>query len=198
MARIYLIRHAATADTGVRLTGRLPGVGLDAAGRAEAAAVARTLSDIAFAAVYTSPLRRCRETARAIAVPHHLDPIPYRSLIEVDYGSWSGRTFKSLNRLKAARLLSAAPSRVTFPGGESLAGVQARAVAACEDLAATHAGRTIALVSHGDVIRTILAHYLGIPLDLFRRLMIDAASISIVSLAAGAPPEVAAVNRTAG
>jgi len=109
MALLYLIRHAATADTGNRLTGRLPGVGLNAAGREEAAAAAESLAAAAFGAIYTSPLRRCRETARAIAAHQNVEPIPYRSLIEVDYGTLSGRTFKSLQRTRVYRSLMAAP-----------------------------------------------------------------------------------------
>lgn len=197
MALLYLIRHAATADTGNRLTGRLPGVGLNAAGRQEATAVADSLTGTAFGAIYTSPLRRCRETARAVAAHQDVEPIPYRSLIEVDYGTLSGRTFKSLQRTRVYRSLMTAPSRVTFPGGESLVGVQARAVAACEELAATHGADTIALVSHGDVIRATVAHYLGTPLDLFQRVVIEPASISIIDLPPDAQPKVHAVNRMA-
>ncbi len=197
MARLYLIRHATTAETGTRLTGRLPGVGLDPTGREQAAATAASLSDIRFGAVYCSPLRRCRETARVIGTENSLDPTPYRSLIEVDYGTWSGRTLRSLQRTKAWRALFVAPSRVTFPGGESLQAVQARAVAACEELASIHRSGTIALVSHGDVIKCIVAHYLGTPLDLFQRIVIDPASTSIVDLPLDGAPRVLAVNRTA-
>ncbi|MBU1225621.1 MAG: histidine phosphatase family protein [Actinobacteria bacterium] len=195
MARLHLIRHAATSDTGIRLTGRLPGVGLDPTGRSQAQALADLLAGTPLEAIYSSPLRRCRETARAIGSARDLDPIPYHSLIEVDYGTWSGRTFKSLRRAAAAGGFSTAPSRFAFPGGEAVAAVQGRAVAACETLAAVHGDAPIALVTHGDIIRTVLAHYLGTPLDLFRRLLIDPASISIVDLSPGSPPVVSAVNR---
>jgi probable phosphoglycerate mutase len=196
MTRLHLIRHATTAETGTRLTGRLPGVGLDPNGRDQAAATASSLADVRLGAVYCSPPRRCRETAKAIASHYGLDPVPYRSLIEVDYGAWSGRTLRSLQRTKAWRQLFVAPSRVTFPGGESLLAVQARAVAACEELASTHGTGTIALVSHGDVIKSIMAHYLGTPLDLFQRIVIDPASVSIVDLPAEGAPQVLALNRT--
>ena len=196
MARLYLIRHATTPDTGVRLTGRLPGVGLDSAGREQAEAVGRRLNGAGLAAIYSSPLRRCRETARAVAAPNGNEVTAYRSLIEVDYGSWSGRTLKSLQRTKLWPQLFTAPSRVTFPGGESLAAVQHRSVAACEELAAAHRSASIALVSHGDVIKAILAHYLGTPLDLFQRITIDPASVSVVDLPPAGPPRVLTVNRT--
>jgi probable phosphoglycerate mutase len=197
VSRLVLIRHAPTAETGKKLTGRLPGVGLDAPGRSAAAATAAALESLAFAAVYSSPVLRCKETARIVAEPHGLEPIAYRSLIEIDYGTWSGRSLASLRRTKAWRQVIAAPSRFRFPGGERLGEVAARAAAACEDLAVAHAGRTIALVSHGDVIRGALAHYLGIPFDLFQRITVDPASWSIVDLPPGGSPRVLAVNRVA-
>jgi len=197
MARLHLVRHARTADTGVRLTGRLPGVGLDAVGREQAETAAALLAGTPLGTVYTSPLLRCRETARIIAAPHRLDPIPYRSLIEVDYGAWSGRSLASLRRTRAWRAMEASPSRMRFPGGEALSAVQARAVAACEELAAAHHGAQIALVTHGDVIRTVIAYYLGSPLDLYERIAVDPASIATIDL--GTPhPRVVTVNRGPG
>jgi probable phosphoglycerate mutase len=196
VTRLHLIRHAPTPETGKRLTGRLPGVGLDASGRALAEATASMVAEIPFAAIYSSPVRRCGETARIIAEPHAIRPTPYRSLIEVDYGTWSGRTLGSLRRTRIWKMLFIAPSRVRFPGGETLAEVQARAVAACEELAATHPKADIALVSHGDVIKSMVAHYLGVPLDLFQRIAIAPASVSVIELTAGAAPRVVGVNRT--
>jgi probable phosphoglycerate mutase len=196
VARLYLIRHASTSETGKRLTGRLPGVGIDPAGRSAAEHTAAALGAVRLAAIYTSPLRRCRETARIVAGPHGIDPVPYRSLIEVDYGSWSGRTLNSLKRTTLWHRLFSAPSRTRFPGGESLREVQGRAVAACEELAAAHPRHEIALVSHGDVIKAVVAHYLGTPLDLFQRIVVDPGSVTVIDLPAdGKSPRVAAVNR---
>lgn len=197
MARLVLIRHAPTPETGKKLTGRLPGVGLDDPGRDAAEATAAALAGLPFAAVYTSPLMRCRETARIVAAPHGLRPIPYRSLIEVDYGTWSGRSLGSLTRTKAWRGLLRSPSRFRFPGGERLGEVAARSAAACEDLADAHPDETIAVVSHGDVIKSALAHFLGVPADLYHRLVVSPASWSIVDLPPHGMPMVQAVNRTA-
>jgi probable phosphoglycerate mutase len=197
VSRLVLIRHAPTDETGKRLTGRLPGVGLGTAGRDAAAATAAALAGLHFAAVYSSPVLRCKETARIVAAPHDLVPIPYRSLIEVDYGTWTGRTLGSLRRTKAWRELAAAPSRFRFPGGERLGEVAMRAVTACEELASVHPGETIALVAHGDVIKAALAHYLGSPVDLMDRITVDPASWSIVDLAPGGPPRVVTINHLA-
>lgn len=195
MARLLLVRHAPTPETGTRLTGRLPGVSLDDAGRARAEGLAERLGGVRLAAVYASPIERTWETATALAKPHRLEPIRHDGLIEVDFGDWSGRTLKSLTRLKAWRAVQVTPSRFRFPGGESVAEAQARAVAACEGIAAEHRRHTVALVTHADVIKAALSHWLGQPLDLFQRVGVAPASVSVVDLPRdGGPPRVLAVN----
>lgn len=196
MARLLLIRHAPTAETGVRLTGRLPGVGLDEKGRAVAERTAARLADLKVKAVYSSPIERTWETAEIVARAHGLDPIAEDGVVEVDYGAWSGRTLKSLYRLKAWRTVQMTPSRMVFPEGEALADAQRRAVATCERLADRHGSDTIALVSHSDVIQSILSHYLGQPLDLFSRIVVSAGSVSVIDLPRQGFPMVLAVNGT--
>jgi probable phosphoglycerate mutase len=194
MSRLLLIRHAPTAETGVRLTGRLPGVSLSEQGRTAAAALGERLASTRIHAVYTSPIERTRETADAIARHQRLEPIGHDGLLEVDYGDWSGRTLRSLYRLKAWRTVQFAPSRMRFPNGESLTEAQARGVAACEEAAARHPRRTVALVTHGDIIRSAVAHFLGEPLDLFQRVTVAPASVTVIDLDDGRPPRVVAVN----
>lgn len=198
MTRLILVRHAPTAETGKRLTGRLPGVGLSPAGRRAAAALSRALADTPLQAVYTSPVQRCRETAAFVAEPHGLRPLPHHGLTEVDYGAWAGRSLASLRRTSLWRLIHTAPSRVVFPDGESLPTVQARAVAACEALAAAHPEATLALVGHGDVIALVLAHYLGVPFDLYHRFSVSPASASTLDLPTGGPARVHSLNVTPG
>lgn len=194
MARILLVRHAPTPETGTRLTGRLPGVSLGARGIEDARAVARRLADLKLAAVYSSPIERTWETAAEIAGVHGLEPIPEDGLLEVDYGAWSGRTLKSLYRLKAWRTVQLTPSRMTFPGGESLLDAQARAVAAVERISARHPRATVVAVTHADVIKAVLAHHLGAPLDQFQRIGASPASVSVIELPVEGPPRVVAVN----
>ncbi len=195
MAVIHLVRHAPTSETGSRLTGRLPGVGLDDEGRAMAKVPADLLASTTLAAVYTSPIQRCRETAAIIAVPHRLTPRTVTDLQEVDFGRWQGRTLASLRKLKAWEQVVHTPSRVRFPDGESLLEAQRRAVAAVEELAADHANGQLAVCSHADIIKAILSHYLGQPFDLFQRIMISPASISTVHLPRRGAPMVLGVNR---
>ncbi|MFO7549461.1 MAG: histidine phosphatase family protein [Acidimicrobiia bacterium] len=194
MTRILLIRHARTPETGTRLTGRLPGVSLGDAGRVEASGLADRLASVPFRAVYASPIERTWETALALTDRRRLEPIRHDGLLEVDYGDWSGRTLSSLSRLKAWRTVQTTPSRMRFPGGESLVEAQARAVASCEGIAGRHRSQTVALVTHADVIKALLSHYLGQPLDLFQRITVAPASLSVVDLPSGGTPRIVAVN----
>lgn len=193
---MLLVRHAPTPETGTKLTGRLPGVGLGDTGRQAAQRTAERLSDLKLAAVYASPIERTWETAEIIAAPHRLQPVSEDGLVEVDYGKWSGRSLKSLSQLKAWWTVQVTPSRMTFPEGESLAAAQHRAVEACERLAAGHGKETIALVSHSDIIQSIVSHYLGQPLDLFSRIVISPTSVTVVDVPRQGIPRVMAVNTT--
>jgi probable phosphoglycerate mutase len=193
--RLLLVRHGVTGETGRILTGRLPGVALSDRGRLDAAVVADRMADTPATAAYTSPIRRCRETARIVVAPHGLTPITERRLIEVDYGSWSGRRLADLSRLKAWGRLMAAPARFRFPEGETLGEAQMRAVEAVEELAGRHGTDQVLAVSHADVIRVLLCHYLGMPLDLIHRLHVAPLSLSVVDLAADGTVHVPAVNQ---
>lgn len=193
--RALFVRHGVTSETGRILTGRLPGVSLSDRGKLDARMAADRLASLDVAAVYSSPIRRCRETARILAGPHELTPLTERRLIEADYGTWSGRTLKDLYRLKAWQRLMAHPARFRFPEGETLTEVRNRAVAGVEDLAARHGSDTVVLVSHADVIRAIVGHYLGAPLELIHRLHVAPTSLSIVELGADGSVQVPAVNQ---
>lgn len=194
MSTLLLIRHATTAATGKRLGGWTKGVHLDEGGREQAQAAGRRLEGLPLVAVYTSPLERTRETARAVARPHGLTVRTRRGIGEVDYGDWTDQPLGSLRRRRLWATIQTTPSRVTFPGGESIRGAQARAVNTLEELAAIHEGELVAAVSHADIIKAVLAHFLGMPLDTFQRLVIEPASVSVVHLAASGAPMVLACN----
>jgi probable phosphomutase (TIGR03848 family) len=194
MARVIFVRHAPTPETGRVLTGRRPGVGLDETGIAIAGAARDALREVRFASVVTSPVQRCRGTAAIVAEPHRVDPRVDAGFEEVDMGTWEGRTLQSLRRLKAWQTVQAAPSRFRFPDGETFHEVQARAVAAVERAAAAAGRRTVVVCSHADVIKLVLAHYLGQPLDLFQRIGCSPASISVVDLTPGLPAHIVQVN----
>jgi probable phosphomutase (TIGR03848 family) len=193
---IVLLRHATTAATGKRLGGRTPGVHLDPGGREQARAAARRLAALPVSAVYASPLERTRETAAEVARTHGLRVRIERGILEVDYGDWTDRPLAQLRRRALWRTVQQAPSRMTFPGGESIRAAQQRAVEATERIAAAHVGGTVVLVSHADVIKAVVAHHLGMGLDLFQRIVISPASSTVLVLPVGATPALITLNDT--
>ena len=193
MTTIYLVRHGVTSHTATKLSGRLPGVNLSADGRNEAEAVSATLAGVKFRAIYSSPIERTLQTAEIIAVPHGLDVQVIEDLAEVRYGRWTNRSYKALARTKLWERVQRWPSTARFPDGESLTEVQVRATAALERLSGAHPKAQICCVSHADVIRLVMAHYLGVHIDLFQRLVIGPASISVVMLG-NEGPRVLAMN----
>ena len=194
---LVLLRHASTPATGRRLGGRTPGVHLSERGIAEAEAAARRLAGLDVAAIHASPLERTRETARIVARSHGLSVTTDRGLLEVDFGTWTDRPLAELRRLALWRTVQSTPSRVRFPGGETLREVQARAVDACERLVAAHPGRAVIAVSHADVIKAVVAHHLGMGLDLFQRLVVDPASSSVLAFLGEGPPALLRINDVA-
>ncbi len=205
MATLILARHGRTTAnaTGV-LAGRTKGVHLDDHGLAQARAAAERLADLPLAAVVSSPLERCRETAREIAKgqPDRPRVSTDRGLVECDYGSWTGRELKTLAKEPLWRTVQAHPSAAVFPDGESMLDMAARAVAAVRrwDARVSEQSGPDAVwvaVSHGDVIKAVLADALGIHLDSFQRIVVDPASLSVVRYTP-LRPFVVATNTTAG
>lgn len=182
MMTLLLIRHASNDLLKEhRIGGRMPGVHLNQDGRAEAEALARRLTSVPLAAVYSSPMERALETAEAIATPHGLEVRIHPGLHEVDCGEWSGQPADRLREDPYWFPLRAYPAWVPFPGGENSWEVQVRMVAALEEIRAAHPGQTVAVVSHADPIRLAVAHYIGLPIDLFRRLPVSPASLTVVA-----------------
>jgi len=195
---VLLVRHGATPTTGQVLPGRAPGLHLSEAGRAQAAAVAERFATLKLDAIYTSPLERASETAAPTAAAKGLTPIQEPGLLEADVGEWTGRTLASLARLKEWRGVHGSPSTFRFPGGESLAELQARVVAVLDRLHAAHPGGTVACFSHSDPIRLGLVFALGAPLDAFGRVVVDTGSISALRFTTGHPPQVLSTNTVTG
>jgi len=186
MPLIYLIRHGENNQVKQkRLAGRLPNVHLNDKGRQQAQSLAAILAEHTFQAVISSPLERTMETARPLATQLDVHVIPAEGLLEIDYGTWEGKTLKQLQRRKLWPLVQHHPARVRFPHGESFQEAQARAVAEVERLRSLYAARDarVACFSHSDIIKLILSYYIGLSLDHFQRLHVAPASISILALA---------------
>jgi len=192
---VILVRHGrSSANASGVLAGRLRGVHLDEAGLKQAAAVGDRLAGVRLAAAVTSPLERCRETCREIIRPQAeaLRASADKQLSECDYGEWQGRPLRELAKEKLWKTVQSQPSAATFPGGESMRAMQDRAVAAIRRhdarIAAEHGDDAVWLaVSHGDLIKSILADALGTHLDLFQRIHVDPASVSIVRYSESRP-----------
>jgi probable phosphoglycerate mutase len=178
----YLVRHAVTAHTGHKLTGWIEGVHLNDEGRTQAEAVATMLAGVEFEAIYSSPIDRTMETALAIAAHHKLKVLKRARLGEVRYGAWSGRSLKSLVRTKLWTAIQRWPSNARFPDGESLREVQSRGLDEIERIREEHPRGVVCCVSHADTIKLIVAHYLGVHIDLFQRIYIGPASVSVIHL----------------
>jgi probable phosphoglycerate mutase len=183
---------------GHRLAGRAPGVSLNAAGRAQARALAAHLAGARLDLVASSPLARALETASAIARPHGLVPAVEPGLLELGFGDWTGRAIDGLRGEERWTHFNAYRSGTRAPGGELALEAQARAVAAVLRLAAERPDARVAVVSHADVLKAVLGHLLGVPLDLQHRLEIAPASVSeaelhpwgarVLAVNAAAPP----------
>ena len=199
MATVLYVRHGLTAMTGPVLAGWPPGVHLTDKGREQAAAVAARLAPLPLAAIVSSPLERCQETAAAIAEGRDAPTVETDERVgECRYGDWTGKDLKMLAKDPLWRVVQMHPAAATFPGGESLRETQARAVDAVRDWnARLGPDATYAVVSHGDVIKALLADALGLHLDGFQRIVVDPCSVSVVSYTE-LRPFVLRVNDTGG
>ncbi|MFQ5854731.1 MAG: MSMEG_4193 family putative phosphomutase [Anaerolineae bacterium] len=181
MTQLLLIRHAVNDWVGAnRLAGWTPGVHLNDEGRWQAEALAQRLARAKLTAIYSSPLERTMETAEIVARPHGL-PVRIREGIgEARYGEWTGQKLEDLSKTDLWQVVQFHPSGARFPGGEALREMQARAVAEIDAICADHPEDMVAIMSHSDVIKAIIAHYVGMHLDLFQRLAVSPASLSIL------------------
>lgn len=187
MSIVMLIRHGENdyVKKG-RLAGRKPGVHLNEKGRAQARSAAKTLAKAKLKAVYASPLERTMETAQPIAEAHGLEVIPREGLLEVNYGKWQDRTLKQVARQKLWKLVQNHPSQARFPEGESFADAQHRIITEIETLCGMHKVKDMFVcVGHSDMIKLAVAYYLGTPLDLFQRIIVQPGSITTLHIAKG-------------
>jgi probable phosphomutase (TIGR03848 family) len=189
VAFALLVRHGRTAaNSGGVLAGRTAGVVLDELGEKQAGDTAHRIAELPVAAIVSSPLERCAQTAEAIraAAKTPVEVVTDERLTECGYGEWTGQQLKTLARSPMWKVVQSHPSGATFPGGESMREMQARAVDAVRDwderVTKAHGAQAIwVAVSHGDVIKAVLADALGMHLDNFQRIVVDPASVSVIS-----------------
>ena len=200
--RLVLIRHAHSQSnaSGV-LSGRLPNIHLSEKGIKQSQQLSERLGNFAVAQLRVSPMERCFETISpwlndvVLKNSPDFEPIIDPSLNEVDYGDWSGKKLITLARKKEWRTVQESPSRMYFPGGEGIAQMQSRAMSVVHELAKLPDSKTAVIVSHGDVIKSIVASAVGTHLDEFQRIIIDPASVSVLDYS-GIKPRVLLLNDT--
>ncbi|MGW8375676.1 histidine phosphatase family protein [Streptomyces sp. ODS28] len=220
MPTLILVRHGrSTANTEGLLAGWTPGVALDEHGRTQAEGLPERLASVPLATAVSSPLQRCRETLAPLAYARPELAVPHQDerIGECDYGDWSGRKLSELGEEPLMTTVQQHPSAAAFPGGESMRGMQNRAVEAVRDwnarVAAEHGENAAYLMcSHGDIIKAIVADALGMHLDLFQRISVGPCSVTAIrytplrpfllrlgdtgELGSLAPPEEAAGERS--
>jgi probable phosphomutase (TIGR03848 family) len=191
---VLLVRHGRTAaNAGGVLAGWTPGVSLDDTGRAQATSLAQRMAVLPISLAVSSPLQRCQETAAALlavdgpAKSVRPELLTDDRLGECRYGDWTGKPLKDLAKESLWRVVQAHPSAAVFPGpeGEAMLTMQHRAVSAIREydarVAEEHGDDALWIaVSHGDVIKAILADALGMHLDAFQRLVADPCSVSVI------------------
>jgi probable phosphomutase (TIGR03848 family) len=199
MTTILLVRHGQNDFIGRRLAGRLPGVHLNEAGRRQAETVAQLLAAVPLKAVYSSPLERAVETATPLARRLDLPVITRPGLMEIDFGSWTAKTMKQMQRMKAWKLVQEKPSEMRFPGGVSFAEAQQRIASEVQAIADCHKpDEMVACFSHSDAIKLAVAYFLGMPLDNFQRIAIDLTSITILNVPKEGQPHFWLINQITG
>ena len=196
MTTFLLIRHGATEWVGQRIMGWTPGISVSFSGRAEVASLAESLAEVKLAAVYSSPLERALDTATAIARRQGMEASPHQAFGEIRFGDWTGRELRELDKEEHWRRWNTVRSLTRAPRGELTLEVQLRVYDALTELRDRHPEQKVAVVSHGDPIRAVIAHLAAIPLDLALRLRIDTASVSVVRLGDW-EPEIMGVNQRA-
>jgi broad specificity phosphatase PhoE len=178
ITNFLLLRHAAHDNVGGFLAGRMSGVVLGQAGRAQAERLARRLRLERIDAIFASPRERTQQTAQAVAAACGIPTTTAEELDEIDFGRWSGQDFEALQQDPLWQRWNAVRSLTRTPGGETMLDVQRRVLGLMERLVEERGGQCVALVSHADVIKTVVLHHLGLGIDAWPRFDIAPASIT--------------------
>jgi broad specificity phosphatase PhoE len=177
-ATFFLVRHAAHALVDRVLVGRSANVALSDQGREQSKQLAARLARERIDEIHSSPRQRAIETAEAIAKPLKIQSEVVEAVDEIDVGEWTGRSFAELEQDPSWREWCAFRSRSRAPRGESMVEAQQRVVAHLDRVGTDGPENRIVVVSHADVIRSAILHYLGLSLDAYDRIVVDPATIS--------------------
>jgi len=199
MTVILLIRHGDNDPMKKYLVGRSPGVHLNEQGQKQAQALAKLLETAPIQAIYCSPMERAIETALPLAQARNLEIQVRPGLTELDYGAWKGRTYKQLARTKVWNQLKIDPSEVRFPGGESICEAQERGRCELASIVAAQDEKDlVACITHGDMIRLLVAYYLDMPLRAYQKLTVFTSSITVLALSKENHAQILHLNQISG
>ena len=187
MTVFFLIRHGAHLLGGETLAGRMPGVHLSPLGQEQADRLADRLSGIPFEEIYCSPMERARETATPLSERTGKPLRVCEGINELNFGDWTGRRLDELRGKPEWTQFNTFRSGSRIPNGETMLEAQARIVSFMKEVRGRHPDGYVALVSHGDVIKSAVAYFMGVPLDLFMRIEIGLASVSVIAVADHGP-----------
>jgi probable phosphoglycerate mutase len=182
MTKFILIRHATNDAVGKRLVGRMEGVQLNEEGKQQAQLLAERLSASRIAAIYSSPLERAVDTATPIAASLQLEIMIEEDLTDLEFGDWTNRTIEDLKDNLQFQRFNSFRSSTRIPGGESMLEAQTRMITTLEKLRTQHRNTTVAVISHADIIKSAIAYYAGIHLDMLLRIEVDPVSVSIIEV----------------
>jgi probable phosphomutase (TIGR03848 family) len=182
MTKFLLIRHATNDTVGKRLAGRMAGLSLNEEGRAQAHDLAVRLSGLPITAIYSSPLARAVETAGPMAKGLNLESVLSDDFLEIEFGEWTNSTFEEIGKQPQFQRFNSFRSCTRIPGGEWMLEAQLRMMTGLEKLRLLHRQETVAVISHGDLIKAAVAYYAGIHLDMFQRIEISPASVSVIEI----------------
>ena len=184
---LLLVRHALTPMTGKKLSGWLPGIHLSDEGREQAKRTASVLSEVKIDAAFSSPLERCTETMEIILEGRKLSYEVVDDLGEIRYGDWQGKSLVSLYKTRGWKQLKARPADFRFPNGETIREAQVRGMSAIEKIRSKNKDKVVLVSSHADMIRVLVAAHLGLPLDLYDRMSIGPATVTVILVGDGTP-----------
>jgi probable phosphoglycerate mutase len=182
MTKFILIRHATNDTVGKRLTGRLKGIHLNEEGREQSHKLAERLSGSPIKAIYSSPLERALETAEPIAKSLNLKTAIYDDFTDIEFGEWTNCTFEELKEELSFQHFNSFRSCSRIPGGELMIEAQARMINGLDNIRQQHPDETVAVISHADLIKAVIAFYAGIHLDMLLRIEVDPVSVSIIEV----------------
>jgi probable phosphoglycerate mutase len=182
MTKFLLIRHATNYTVGKRIAGRMAGVSLNEEGQEQANKLAHRLKDLPISAIYSSPLERAIETAEPLAATLGKEVKVNEDFLEINFGNWTNLTIEELEKDATFQLYNSFRSFTEIPGGELMVEAQVRVIKGLKKLCIQHPNETVAVFSHGDLVKAAVAYYAGIPLDMFLRLEISPASVSIINV----------------